>query len=952
MARKTAAEPRLRIRLLGPFTVEDDRETIHLPTRNAEALLAYLLLHPGPHSREEVAGIFWGEVTDKKARDSLRNELATLRRLLGKRLLESDRQTLALNLDFPLWVDVWALESITSDQPKETEPASPAALDDLYRGELLPGFYDDWVLSKRDKIKQKLISYLLDRSQAARAQSDYRKATEHAQLVLQLDPANERAHQHLMFSHIALGDRTAALRQFEMCKETLREELGVDPAPDTRALQAWIEKPPAWSESPAARISNLPVPLGSLVGRQAELTAIKEALSNHRLVTLTGPGGIGKTRVAIHTASDLVDQYPDGAWWVDLTSINDPDHIDQAVSRAFGLKESRAHSLRESLWKALGPKNALLLIDNCEHVLESCTQLASSLLKHCPNMSILTTSRQPFHLPGERMINILPLSLPDPSSEDLMSSVAAADSANLFIERAQAVRSAFSLSAANAPEVAQICIQLDGIPLALELAASRMATMSLRQIAAHLETNLDLAEMGHRSHMQRHRTLHAAIDWSYQLLTGPAQVLFRRLAVFSGGFSADAASAVCLTSANVDDQLDIESMTAELARLVDHSLLEITFSSDEPRYQMLVTIRRFAEGQLEESPEEKILRRSHQEYFAALVKSAEPHLGFFLPDAAMDQWIGRLEREEGNLRAALAYGTLDPDSREAALQMAAHLHWFWFIRGRFSEGRSWLEQLIEASGNVPVITRARALTSLGFLACWQGNFEAAIPSLEEARIVFQDLSLKSWSGFASHGLGFAASGVGDDQKATELFEESLQKAREVGDRWMIAFSLHFLGIGHSFQEQHMEAQQRLEEAIKTMMALGGNRPGVGYSNFHLARVARIQEDMSKASTHLKDAIDNFHGIGDQRGVAYVYGEAVGLCSAQDQPEGAARMGGALFELQTKLGPLLEEALELEVKERLSLARQQLGEDAYRTALERGRSASMDENIAFLMDLND
>jgi DNA-binding SARP family transcriptional activator len=393
----------LNLRLLGSFRLESETGLLRLPTHKVEALLAYLVLYPQPHSREKLAALLWGDFTDAQARNSLRTALRTLRRQLGDELLLADRETVQLNPNFPLWVDVREFESaaprgegeegasslvteLGSGQSKEPAPSVARGHLSLYKGDLLADYYDDWILRERERYRDLYLDTLLRLAQSARAAGDYLPAIEYAHDVLATDPTNESAYQQLMFCYLASGNRHAALKHYEECKRVLRQELDTDPAPETTALYHEIKQSASEQQASAARLTNVPLPLTSFVGRQREIGEIKGILARQRLVTLTGAGGSGKTRLAIQVATDLLNDFKDGVWWIELVSLTDPALLPHAVSKVLGVREVPNQPLIETLANHLRAMQLLFVLDNCEHLIDACARLVEALLSDCPDL--------------------------------------------------------------------------------------------------------------------------------------------------------------------------------------------------------------------------------------------------------------------------------------------------------------------------------------------------------------------------------------------------------------------------------------------------------------------------------------------------------------------------------------------------------------------------------------
>lgn len=941
----TEKEPaQIHIYLFGHFQIERGSKPVHIPTRKTELLLAYLILNPAKHAREKLAALFWGDSSDTEARNSLRNSLALLNKQLGPDLILADRQTVEINPACPLWVDALTLESQASNFLDALTPDADQIQFELYQDNLLADFYEDWIFPLREHYRSLFLDALLQMAQQMRARSEYERAIEFARQVLALDGTNERAHQHLMFCHMAQGDRSAALKQYETCQRALQEELAVEPATATVALYEWIKQAPAEAKPFEAQITNLPIPLTSFIGRKREIAQVKQLLSSTRLLTLTGAGGSGKTRLAIQSATDLLDAFKDGVWWVDLAALIDESLVTQTVAKALGVQEVANQPLRETLAYFLHTKQLLLILDNCEHLIDTCTQVAVYLLEACPHLKIITTSRETLNVTGESIWYVPTLSLPDPERISLVDLLMDFEGIRLFVERANAVRPDFALTEGNASFVAQICHRLDGIPLAIELAAARVKVLMPEQIAVRLNDRFRLLTSGSRTALPRHQTLGAAIDWSYTLLVEQERTLFRRLGLFSGGWTLEASEAIC---SNGD--IEAHEFLDLLTNLVDKSLvIREGKQNGESRYRMLETIRQYAYEALIKSGEDSEFQERHLDYYVKLVESAKPHLGFFLPDMEIISWLRTLEPEQGNLRAVLKFSQSSSSFSKAGLRMAGMLHWFWFVRGQFTEGREWLEQLLAMIDERSIPVRAQALLSTGFLACWQGEFASARTSLEQSLKLFKEMDERSGVAFSLHGLGFAANGLGDHAQAGSFFGRCLEIARKIDDIWLLSFALHFIAIGTSFQGHYERARSQFEECIKLIKEGAGNMQGVAYSLFHLGRIARLEGDYTLARAHHIEGIQLCWQMGDRRGLGYSLSGFAGLALAQEEMERAACLFGAVDSVRENLGSLLEAILQTEYEQAKAATQEIIGREAYNAAWSNGYEMTLEQAIQFAL----
>lgn len=939
---------RLRVYLFGPIKIEKDDGQVHLSTRKERLLFAYLILNPEHHSREKVAGLFWPDVPDASARASLRNALSNLRRDLSPQLFQTDSETVHLNSNYPIWVDAWEFQTEADQFLANPLPDTSAVDLDLYAGDLLEGFYDDWVLAAREKLRRLFLNTLLEYTQQLRAQSEYARAIEFAEQVLSVDRANERAYQHLMFCHVALGNRDAALKQYKLCQDALMDELDVEPSPETKKLYAWMQQASAERTSVEASLTNLPIPVTSFVGRDREMTQLKRRIQSTRFVTLTGVGGTGKTRLAIRVATDLLDAFRDGVWWVDLAELDDARLVPRTVAKALGIPEIPNQEINDTLANFLNSKELLLVLDNCEHMVETSAQLVNHLLSNCPNVKVLATSRESLGIAGEQVSPVPMLSTPDVDAPIAADDLLNFESIRLFVDRANAASPDFVLTRDNSQAVMEVCSRLEGLPLALELAATRTRVLTVEKIVDRLDDAFDFLTRGSRTALSRHRTLGATIDWSYDLLSDKERTLFRRLSVFVGGWTLEAAEAVC-----EGDGIERNEVLDLLTKLVDKSLVETQLREGNTRFRMLQTLRHYGRERLDVSGESELVRVRHLSYFLQLVEGANPHLGFFLPDKELAVWMNRFEKDYSNLRAAIRWsiekGASDPTSAEAGLRMMASLHWFWFAQGRFMEGRTWLDQLLEARSFVAAETQAHALLTAGYLACWQGDFSSGRPLFKQSLALFQGLENGRGVAFSLHGMGFVALGEGKLDPSRSLFEEALGIAREANDKWLVSFATHFLAIVLTYSGEYEAATPLFEEGNSILRELEGHTQGLAFGLFHLARIARIEGDYASAQSRHLEGLRLFQQIGDRRGVGYSLVGFVMLMAAQGHMRSAAHLAGAITGLQNVLGPFLEAPLQIEYDEQLAAVQAALDERDFERALAEGRSMTMEQSIKYVRE---
>jgi predicted ATPase/DNA-binding SARP family transcriptional activator len=849
-----------RLYLLGPFRLEVVGQPVALPTRKAEALLAYLALHPAPagHSREKLAALFWGDSPDTDARRSLRVALTGLRKALGADPFSGDRDALGLAPTYSLWVDARAFQESATRFLAGGAEALAAECAALYRGDLLADFYDDWLSQPREHLRGRYQAVLRALADQQRGRGDYAAASATARRHLDLDPTDEVAHQQLILCYLAQGERLAARQQYEACVRVLRDELGVPPSSATEALLNRIKEAPPdglnGRPMTAARRGNVSAPLTALLGRQealADLAGLLRAPAGRpRLVTLTGAGGNGKTRLAQEVGRTLAEHFRDGAWWVDLVPLTDAALIAGAVARVFGLPETPAQSPDDALLEHLRDRQALLILDNCEHLVAGAAALAVRLLSQCPETRIIATSREALGVPGEQVYPLAPLPVPAADHNLSLATLADSPAVALFIERAASHQPGFRLTPDNGDTIASICRRLDGIPLALELAAARVSLLSVEQIAARLDDRFRLLRSNVRAALPRQQTLQALMDWSYDLLTMTEQAVFRRLAVFAGGWTLEAAETVCADLAAEAGVLDL------LGRLAQKSLIVVNQTPDGVRYGFLETILAYARRRLADPAEAEAAAAAHLACFLALAERIELQLR----GRAMFAGLAQLEREQDNLRNALAWAlAADADAvgqmadrRLAGLRLAAALELFWYTRGYGREGRRWLaEALARAPADTPPAVAARAHAAAGTMAWLLGDFGAAATHHETALAGYRAVGDDRGAAWALGNLGVCANERGDHGAALVMYVKAAELARSAGARWERALILNnwsaaLIDLGRS------DEAIPLLEAAASLLREAGDEWAASHPTLNLVEIATRRGEFNRAQKLLTD----------------------------------------------------------------------------------------------------
>jgi len=804
----------VRLRLLGSFELEINGKSVRLPTRKAEGLLAYLVVHRRVQNRERLAALFWGDSTDELARRSLRTALSALRKELGDDFIIADRETIQLNSEFPMWTDVLELE--------EQSGVMSAINPDIYRGDLLQDFYDEWVLDEREHYRDVFINALHKNVQTLKANGEYQRAILLAEKITSADSVNEQAYQQLIFCQHALGNRSEALKAYEECARQLMDQLGVEPSEDTIALYEQVRK--STTSNTQFVKSNLPIPLTSFIGREHELKTLTEIFATTRLLTLTGVGGCGKTRLSIQLATQLSSQFADGAWWVELASIQDEASLLPVMLKSLGIAESQIDSPEESLIKFLRSRQALLVIDNCEHVISACANLVETVLSQCSDVKILATSREALSIHGEIAWLVPSLSLPPvDQTTDLMKF----ECPRLFLERATAYRSDLQLNETNAESLLRICRALEGIPLAIELAAARVKTLSLEQLASRLDDKLNLLTTGSRAAQPRQQTLRAAIDWSYELLAEEEKIVLQRLSVFYGTWTLEAAESVC-----ADDDIVQSEILDLITRLLDKSLIVSDDLNGTIRYRMLEIIRQYAMEKLEQRDELQHIRDLHTRFYCAFSQSVENK--WYSKEQA--RLIRDFDVEYPNLRVALAWSLDDPqriENWECGVKLAIALVPFWNFKAEFNEAQLWLKKVISGvdvllaesdlrserrSGLLSF--KAKAMYEYGSLSYYLTLHAPRMDLFEGAAQIYQELGDEHGQACANLYIAQAAFIKRQDTIAYDIWKQSLEHFEREGDHWYAAMVYSFLGWFERVQGNNDQADSDFYSAIGLYNELG------------------------------------------------------------------------------------------------------------------------------------
>jgi predicted ATPase/class 3 adenylate cyclase len=737
-------------------------------------------------------------------------------------------------------------------------------------------------------------------------------------------------------------------------------------------------------------VNNLPLQLTSFIGREIEITRVKGLLKRSRLVTLLGPGGSGKTRLALQVAAELADEFPDGIWFVDLALLSGPTFLIQTVASAMNLHEETGRSVQEKLFEYLKDRQVLLILDNCEHIVAQCAALSAGLLGDCPQLSIMTTSREALGVAGEDLHPVPPLSLPDIANlgrqdREQLSTILDSEAVCLFADRAERVQPGFSLTEANLLPTAQICQRLDGIPLAIELAAARTRMMSLEQILARLDDRFRLLTGGSRTALPRQQTLLALVAWSYDLLSPHEKALFIRLSVFAGGWSLDAAEAVCTGGEAPDRSYGITrtEVLDLLTHLVDKSLVVADPGGNSPRFRMLETIREYARDQLREVGEEENLRRRHLDYYFIFALQSEETLKGTDPSGCLRQ----MDEERDNLYTALDWSLKrSVDGGDLAMEMAGGLWMWWLARGSLSEGHMWLKKTLDAGPNRSS-SRAKALASAGVMTWQLGELKEGSLLLEESIAILHEQQTPDLPGLANAAhlfghttldlkdypsaqkafsasldlyrklddqyyvgtlisdLGMVAFHLGDYSSARSHQEESLAIFQELGNSEVISQTLHRLGELARLEGDYGRAEECYESCLITYMRIG-MRLEIA-SNLHkLGYIAQHKGDYPKALARFRESMEIQSEAGNKQGIAECLAGFAGLAAVTGDPGRSLRIFGAAQSLLDASGIPLSPADLAEWARDQAAACRQLDAAACLQAQEEGRSMPLDDAITY------
>ena len=675
---------------------------------------------------------------------------------------------------------------------------------------------------------------------------------------------------------------------------------------------------------------NLPAQITSFIGREKEIAAVKQALNQHRLVTLTGSGGTGKTRLSLEVAMSLLDQFLDGVWFIELAPLTNPDLISKAILSTFRVAEQQDRTALELLTDSIRDKKLLIILDNCEHLIEASAMVADTLLNGVPGLTILASSREALAVKGEMAWYVPSLALPDIKHLPTIERLSQYEAIRLFMDRAVLVQPHLNLTNANPVAIAQICVRLDGIPLAIELAAARVKSLSIDQIAVRLDDRFRLLTGGSRTAIPRQQTLRATIDWSYNLLSEPERALLERLSVFAGGWTLEAAEAI-----GTGGDVQKTSVFDLLTNLVNKSL--VIFNPGEERFGMLETVRQYAREKLIARGEEDIYVGAHIGYFLQLAEEAESY------QAGDEQvkWFNRLEADHDNLRAALEASLKRRDGN--ALRIAGALGQFWWVHSHLKEGRAWLQRVLSSEKQLDNTDHGNALFWSSVLARHQGDYGAAKRFAKESLELYRKLDHKEGMAKSLNSLGSMEYFLKDYARARELFAEALSVYQELENGLGIAKALNNLGISAHTQGDFAEARRFYQESVDICRNLG-EKWIMSHALYNLGHIAYEEGDSLKARELYAEVVELCRELEDKDGSAFVLASLANVLYTERRGFSSARVQGAVTAYLQDLGSLLETLEQIAFDKTMLALKEMLGEEAYQKEFEAGKTLSLEQAI--------
>jgi predicted ATPase/DNA-binding SARP family transcriptional activator len=914
----------LIVRLIGAFEIRYDHRLITLSSRSAQSLFSYLILTAGTaHRREKLAGMFWPDGSDEKARTYLRQALWLIRKSFSPftkvDYIISDDINICFNLSAAYQLDVQNIKNLTEASPIDEMMAVLSS----YQGDLLPGFYDDWVMQEREQLQVSYEQKMSRLLQSLEIEKRWPEIIDWSERWITFAQGPESAFRYLMVAYDGLGDRTKVASTYRRCVQVLRE-LDLEPSEQTRAL--------AFKRT---HILNIPISLTSFIGREQELMEVAGLLSKYRLVTLTGSGGVGKTRLSIQVVPDVLARFPDGVWFLDLAPLADPSLVPNTLATLLGFQEPAASNLAvtDQLIRYFKTRTALIIFDNCEHLIEACAQFVKSLLNSCENLSILATSREALRISGEIPYRVPSLEIPGVDRDLVLDDFLKMESVKLFAERAKVVSQGFTVDNGNASAIARICRQLDGIPLAIELAAARVNVLTAEQISQRLHDRFSLLTGGLRSSLPRHQTLRATIEWSYELLSEHERLIFRRLGVFTGGWHLGAAEEICS-----GDGIESSAILDLVSLLVDKSLVLVDTLKGEARYQFLETIRQYAYEMMVDSSDTIQLKGKHFAYFLKKAEEIEP----YLTGVEQSNWMDYLDQEHENIRLALEWAIANKMGEEA-LRLFGALGWFWIVRCHFQEGAGWFRRMQELQVDVEKSVKAKALGHAGVILWIYQDLPAARNVIRECVDINRALGNGNELANRLSSLGLVEESDGNLAEARALYEESLRISRVVDNKAATARALFNLAYNLCREGNFTTAAQYFEESLVICRELDDSHLTTMLL-LNMGEFALRQQDYVKAHEYYKEALILSLSLKNKRVTAVsILGISIILYDKSLYKQ-SAKLHGFAFRLLDEIGAKLNQQDAGAFYQTVQTLKSAVGETVYQKESDVGRTLQLEQAI--------
>jgi len=945
-----------------------------LRSKKERWLLALLVLrHDRDTDREWLATTLWPDNEEKQALFYLRKSLTNLRSALGDesaRLLSPSPRTLRLDLTGAA-ADVFEFDTAAEDEAQLQRAI------EIHKGTLLPECLEDWITPERTQRETAYMAALDRLASLEIERGNLPAATRLLRLQIYADPYRESSYTRLMCALADSGDIASVTSVYRQLQEILLQDLNSAPSSETESLFKELRNRKGQGlpvvETKTETKRHLPIPLTDLIGRQQEVKEVLGWMKQRRLVTLVGAGGIGKTRLAIAIAEAALPHFEQGVWFVDLAPITDPSLIPQTFAKAFGIAEQQDRPLKQTIVETLAGQSLLIVLDNCEQFIDACAEFVQFLLTSCNRIYVVATSREALHVDGEQVLRVPSLPVPSAdTSQDLLDF----EAVQLFVDRAVRADSPFRLTPKNAPDIVEICRQLDGIALAIEMAAARLKSLSIGEIKSRLADRFRLLTTGSKGSLPRQQTLRAAIDWSYDHLPEPERDLLRRVSVFSGGWTLEAATAVAATGSDIEIQ-DL------LSNLVEKSLMIAESQDSGTRYRLLETVKQYAHYRLAESEQVDSTRARHRDYFQALAIEIRPKT----MEADQAYWFSVLDTEHDNLRQAISF-SIEQSDGVSGLKFIHALIRYWLTRNHYSEGRETFD-IVNAlpSSQVRTKDRTMALNAIGLLAWQQSDYQAAQAIYAESISIARELGEELDIARALNNLALITRDQGDYDSAQTMHEESIAIFKKHGEMLIAAICLANLGVVHQEKGNFDAARIALEEGL-AVQRNAGERSSTSTTLFSLGMVALDQNDhefarqcheeglqiareledrygiashlyglgcaaiqrgvLDEAGGYLKEGLPLMAGLGERTFVTDYLAAFAKLARKEGDKLRAVGLMGARSALRDAIGSPLPNYVRASVEQELSRLKKSVGNASFDMMWDAGQKKSMEDAIAYAL----